>query len=792
MSYITEVDILDEAKECFLTYAEEVLTDRAIPAAEDGLLSSQRKILWTMEDHLKMDSKGKTKKCNAIVGSTLATSYFHGDASCYGVLCKMSQKYLMRYPLIHGQGALGTQEDNDLVAASRYTEAKPSIYTDLMMLDYKKNPVPTKETYNGEYMEPIILPSLFPNALCNGRQAIGISMSHSSPCHNLTEVCDAILAYINNQDINIDDIMKYIKGPDFPLGGTIINQKDIRIALNTGKSQVSLKVRGDYEIDGDKIVFTSIPYRTYRNKIKEQLEKNIEEFENILEDFNDESNIGDNKLVFLAKPGMTATLLNKLFKYTDLQSTVSYNMNYIVNGTPKLCSIKDLIVAYVKHQNNIIIKIAEVDLEKSQKKEHLLEGLLIAIKDIDTAINLIKNSDSKEEARSKLIQHFQITTEQANAILDMKLSKLTKLDRDDLLKELEELRLAIAEYNKLLNDQEYRYASLAEKVKDLKEKYGDERRTKIVQIADSTKEEKEIEFVEPEKCVVVMTEGGTIKRIPQSSFRTQKRNTKGIKTQEDITSCVIRTNTIDSLMIFTNQGNMYRLLVDNIPVGTNVSKGTPITGLIEMEENEKPTVIYSIYRDTDAKYILFVTKNGLVKKTSLEEYTKTKKKNGILAINIKDNDELASVFLVKDEDIILITELGNAIRFNSMEVGSTSRATSGVKGISLKEGDAVSVALPIHDTKDELGIFFSSGVGKKIKLSELPAQKRAGKGLQIGKLGDKEWVSAAALISDEDNILIVGNLTSVCISAADVPSLGRAATGNMMIKGNKIKSVSKI
>jgi DNA gyrase subunit A len=247
-------------------------------------------------------------------------------------------------------------------------------------------------------------------------------------------------------------------------------------------------------------------------------------------------------------------------------------------------------------------------------------------------------------------------------------------------------------------------------------------------------------------------------------------------------------------MIFTNQGNMYRLLVDTIPVGTNVSKGIPITGLIEMEENEKPTVIYSIYRDTDAKYIMFVTKGGLVKKTSIEEYTKTKKKSGILAINLKDNDELASVFLTKDEDIILITELGNTIRFNSMEVGATSRATSGVKGIGLKEGDAVSLALPIHDTNDQLGIFLSSGLGKKVKLSELPAQKRAGKGLAITKLTNDEYdcVSAAALISDEDNILIVGNLTSVCISAADVPSLGRAATGNMMIKGNKIKSVSKI
>lgn len=792
MSYITEVDILDEAKECFLTYAEEVLTDRAIPAAEDGLLSSQRKILWTMEDHLKMNSKGKTKKCNAIVGSTLATSYFHGDASCYGVLCKMSQKYLMRYPLIHGQGALGTQENNDLVASSRYTEAKPSVYADLMMLDYKKNPVPTKETYNGEYMEPVVLPSLFPNALCNGRQAIGISMAHSSPCHNLTEVCDAILAYIDNQDLTIDDIMKHIKGPDFPLGGTIINQKDIKVALATGKSNISLKVRGDYQVDGDKIIFTSIPYRTYRNKIKEQLEKNVEEFENILEDFNDESNIGENKLVFFAKPGSAATLLNKLFKYTDLQTTVSYNMNYIVDGTPKLCSIKDLIVAYVNHQNNIIIKIAEADLEQATKKEHLLNGLLIAIKDIDTAINLIKNSDSKEEARSKLVEHFKITIEQANAILDMKLSKLTKLDRDELLKELEKLQLAIIEYNKLLNDQQYRYLTLANKVKDLKEKFGDERRTKITQIADSTKEEKEIEFVEPEKCVVVMTEGGLIKRIPQSSFRTQKRNTKGVKTQNDITSCVIRTNTIDSLMIFTNQGNMYRLLVDNIPVGTNISKGTPITSLVEMKQYELPTIIYSIYRDTDAKYIMFVTKNGLVKKTSIEEYTKTKKKTGILAINIKENDELASVFLIKDEDIIITTKKGNAIKFNSMEIGATSRATSGVKGITLNKDDAVSTAIPVHDINDELAVFLSNGMGKKIKLSELPSQKRAGKGLAITKISDNIYLSAAALVADDDNILIVGNTNSVCISVKEIPSLGRVAIGNQMIKNNMIKSVSKV
>lgn len=790
-NYITEVDVLDESRECFLTYASEVLTDRAIPAAEDGLLSSQRKLLWTMEDYLKMDSKGKTKKCNAIVGSTLATSYYHGDASCYGVLCKMSQKYLMRYPLVHPQGSLGTQEDNDLVASSRYTEAKPSIYADLMMLDYKKNPVPTKETYNGEFMEPVVLPSLFPNALCNGRQAIGISMAHNSCPHNLTEVCDAILAYIKNPELTIDDIMNYIKGPDFPLKNTIINQKDIKTALATGKSNTSLKIRGDYTIDGNKIIFATIPYRTYRNKIKEQLEKNIDEFETCMEDFNDESNIGENRIVFFAKPGKTQTLLNKLFKYTDLQTTVSYNMNYIVNGTPKLCSIKDLIAAYVQHQNNVMINIAKTDLEKAKDREHVLEGLLIAIKDIDTAIQLIKGSEDKSAARDALITHFGITETQANAVLDMKLAKLTKLDKDDLIKELEELRLAIAKYVRIIEEQSYRDEVLSEKVFWLKKTYGDERRTIITQIDDGAdKEEKEIAYVEPEKCVVIMTDGGLIKRIPTASFRTQRRNGKGVKTQDDITQAVIRTNTIDSLMIFSDKGKMYRLLVDDVPVGTNVSKGQPVTSLVSMGEGEKPVIIYSIYRDTDAQYVLFTTKNGLVKKTPLEEYVKTKKKGGIIATAFRDGDELASVSLVKDEELLLITEQGMCIRIQSSEVPVSSRTATGVKGINLNDGDKVVTTLPIRNKTDNLAVFMRSGAGKKVALSEFTVQKRAGKGILCYKGND--MVAAAALVSDEDEVLILGDTNSVCISAAEIPLMGRAATGNGMIKNNKIISVSKV
>lgn len=787
MSFVSEVDILDEAKECFLVYAEEVLTDRAIPAAEDGLLSSQRKILWTMENVLKMNSKGKTKKSNAVVGSTLATSYYHGDASCYGVLCKMSQKYLMRYPLIDGQGALGTQEDNDLVASSRYTEAKPSIYADLMMTDYNKNPVPTKETYNGEYMEPVVLPGLFPNALCNGRQSIGVSMAHCSPSHNLTEVCNAILAYIKDNNIDVTD---YILGPDFPLGGTIINKSEIKSALRTGKSSVSLKVRGDYEIDGNRIIFTSIPYRTYRNKIKAQLEKNVDAFEKVMEDFNDESSIGQNRLVFEAKTGRVDELLDMLFGLTDLQATVSYNMNFIVNGTPKLCSIKDLIVSYVNHQNQIIINIAKVDLAKAEKKKHILEGMLIALKDIDKAIELIKNSLNRAEAKEALISYFKITEEQADAILDMKLAKLTKLDKDELLKEIEELTLAIVDYTKRIENESYRMNVLSEKVEWLKKNYGDDRRTKLTQItiAPKSKEEKKLEKVEPEKCVVVMTESGYIKRVPTAAYKIQKRNSVGIKSQDDITSAVIRTNTVDSLMIFTNHGKLHRLIVNDIPVGTNASKGTPVRALVEMASGETATAIYSIYRDNDIKYIYFVTKKGSIKKVLLSDYaTAGKKKGGIAALKIREDDSLASTFLANDEDIIIISRDGKAIRLKSDAITASTRTSLGIKGMNTEE---VAVALPLRKSDEQLAVFTSSGLGKRTALSEFGSQSRGGKGIVC--VGKDETIASAAIVNENDYILIAGDKTSLCISAKELPVVSRPASGVAAIKNNKILTVTKV
>lgn len=779
MSLITEVDILDEAKDNFLTYAEEVLTDRAIPAAEDGLLSAQRKILWTMEDYLKMDNKSKTKKCNAIIGSTLATSYFHGDIACYGVLRKMAQEFLMRYPLVTGQGQLGTQENNDMFSSSRYTEAKPSKFTDLMMNDFNKNVVPTKETYNGEFQEPIILPSLFPNAICNGRQAIGISMAHNSAPHNLTEVCNAAIALIEKGELTIDEVLSYIPGPDFPLGGTVLNIKDVRTAFASGKSNISLKIQGDYEIDGQDIVFTSIPYRTYRNKIKEQIEKNIDVLSELIDDFDDESNIGQNKLVFHVKDGVSVSkALNKLFLLTDLQSTLSYNMNYIVNGTPKLCSMVDLLHAYVDHQEEVLVNATTFDKEKAEARAHILEGLIAAVDKIDEVIALIKQSAGRADARIKLMDFLSVDEVQANAILDMKLGKLTRIDKEELVNELKEKKEFIAKCIEILTDKEVRNKVLISKITQLRDTYGDARRTKLLN-TDIPKQEKEVVVVEPKDCVVVVTKKNTIKRIDAKNFKAQKRNTTGVKTG-DIVLFSQKTNTQDTLMVFSSKGKMYRVLVDNIPEGTNASNGTPISTLIEFENGEKPMAFTTMTRDTDKKFIFFATKNGTIKKVPLDEYDKMKR-TGIIAISFKDGDELADVTFINQEQMLLVTKNGMAIRFGTAEMPISSRTAQGVKGMKLNDGDSVIAALPIVDPTDYLAIVSKNGLGKKMQIDELTLQNRGGKGL----LCYKEEIAGAEIIKESDNLLINGDKSSIVISGKDIPTLGRVSTGNIMLKNNE-------
>lgn len=784
-SLITEIDILNESKDCFLTYTEEVLTDRAVPNAEDGLLSVHRKLLWTMEEVLKMNNKSKFKKSASVVGSTLASSYYHGDTACYGALCKLVQPYLMRYPLVEGDGNLGTQEANGMEAAARYTNVKPSKFADLMMTDFKKGVVPLKETYNGEYMEPVILPSTLPNAIVNGREAIAVGLSHCSLPHNLNEVCDGIIAFIKDKNLTMDELMTYIKGPDFPLGNVVINSSDIKKAFETGHSEKSLRVRGDYEVKGNKIIFNTIPYRTYRNKIKEQITQNADKLEEYISDFDDESNVGINKLIFTVKKGIDPEkAVLKLFALTDLQTTLSYNMNFIVNGTPKMCNMLDLIKAYINHQNNVMIVGAMYDKEKAEKRIHILNGLLIAVDKIDEVIQLIKTSADKKEASQRLIDFLSIDEIQAKAILDMKLSNLTKINKQELIDELKEKKRIVLECNEIIENESYRDMKLIELLNILKRNYGDERRTKLLNI-EVPKEDKEIEEIIPEDVVVILTQTGNIKRIPKTSFKTQRKNGKGVKNEDEALLTSISTNTVDNLLLFTSKGKMYKLLVNNVPIGTKASKGTNVNNLINFESDEKIIAATSLKNGTDAKYVVFFTKKGLIKKTSLEEYTKTKRNSGIAAITIKEGDSLANVAFINDEDIIVVTKEGMSIHFESKSVAPIGRVTTGRRAIKLNDSDEVLIGLPIKDNNEKLAVFTENGVAKKCDLKEFPTQTRACKGVII----HKEKLVGAILVNDEDNLLLVGRPNSICIKSEDIPLLSRTSVGNIMIKGKVISAV---
>ena len=613
-----------------------------------------------------------------------------------------------------------------------------------------------------------------------------VSMAHNTAPHNLTEVCNTAIAYIEGKINNVDDLLQYMPGPDFPLGGTVLNIKDVRKAFDTGKSTVSLKIQGDYEIDGQTITFTSIPYRTYRNKIKEQIEKNIDTFDELLSDFDDESSIGSNKLVFHVKSGISpAKALNKLFLLTDLQTTLSYNMNFIVNGTPKLCSMIELINCYVKHQESILIKATEYDKDKAEARAHILEGLIAAVDKIDEVIELIKKSANRQEAKDKLIDFLAIDETQAVAILDMKIGRLTRIDKEELINELKEKQEIIAKCIDILTHQETRNTHLIKKIAELRDKYGDARRTKLTN-SEIPKNEKEPTPVEIKDCMVIITNQNKVKRVDIKNFKPQRRNSVGVKTS-DIVLFSQKTNTQDYLLVFTTRGKMYRVLVDNIPEGTNTSSGALLSTLIEMEDNESPVAYTTLTRDTDKKFIVFATKNGIVKKVPLEEYDKMKR-NGVLAISLKEGDEVRNVIFTNQEEIVIATKGGHLIRFETAEMPISSRTAQGVKGINLNDGDEV-VSISAITDEQFCVMVCKNALGKKFPIKEIPVQKRGGKGMNYSK----EPVVGIVFSNPADNLLISGNISSLVISVDDISVSSRIAQGSILLKGNsEVVSVAKV
>lgn len=774
-------DVKQELGTNFIEYAVAVNTDRAIPDSKSGLKPVAKRIIYSTFEKGRLSNKPHVKAAR-IVGDVMGEYHPHGDSSIYGALVRLSQDWVMRYPLIDWHGNNGNIA-GDGAASMRYTEARLSKLSENGLLNgIKKKNVDFTLNYDETTDEPVTLPSSFPNLLCNPNTGIGVAMACNWLPHNLNEVAQAIFDYMDGNE-------PMLPGPDFPTGGIVINKDDIPGIMRTGHG--SVKVRGKYKIEKQNIVFYEIPYGTSTeallNEIGEVCEK--KEVEGVSE-VRDESNKKGLRLVILCdKTANPENVVKKLFAKTNLQSSISYNQVALVNKTPTELNLKDCIEIYINHNIDCLIRETQYDIKKAEERKEIVEGLLKALADIDDIIALIRGSESSSAAKENLISKYKFTENQAKAILAMRLSSLAKLEGIELEQELNGLLSNLKEWNELINNRERQTNVIREKLQSLVRTFGDTRRTELAQI-EIPKEEKEIAEVEPEDVVVILTQTGDIKRIPKASFKTQKRGGKGIKNEDEAILTSISTNTIDKLMLFTSKGKMYQLLVDNIPVGTNVSKGINVNNIINIDSDEKIVAATSLYHKTNAKYVVFFTKKGLIKKTSLDEYTKVKRSTGIAAINLKEGDSLANVTFIANEEIVVVTKDGMSIHFGTDEIAAIGRVTAGVKSIKLAENDEVLMGLPIHKNTDYLAIFTTKGFAKKCSLDELPLQLRGGKGVMVYKptetTGD---VAGVAMVDDEDSIFLVGKPNSICIKATEIPLLTRISMGNIMMKGNVISAV---
>lgn len=772
-------DVKNELSVNFIEYAAAVNTDRALPDAKSGLKPVAKRILWSAYEQGRLSSKPHVKSAR-IVGDCMAAYHPHGDSSIYGALVRLSQNWVLRYPLIDWHGSNGNIA-GDGPAAARYTEARLSkLAEDGMLQGIKKNNVDFIDNYDETLDEPVTLPAIFPNLLCNPNTGIGVAMACNWLPHNLNEVAAAINDYMDGKE-------PMLPGPDFPTGGIIINSKDIPLIMKTGHG--SVKVRGKYKVEKNNIVFYEIPYGTTIEGLLAEIGEvcDAKEIEGITE-IRDESNKKGLRIVIECGKGVNPdAIANKLYSKTNLQTSISYNQVALVDKNPTELNLKQSIEIYVNHNIDCIVREAKFDLKKAEDRLHIVNGLLKALEDIDNIIALIKKSASGAAAKDALIEKYGFSEAQAKAILAMRLSSLANLEKVELQNEKAELHNNITHLMELINSDVMQKAEVRTRLADIVKKFGDERRTELAQI-EVPKEEKEIAEVIPENVVVVTTKTGLIKRVPQSSFRVQRRNTKGVKSEDSALLDVVKTNTVDTMMFFTNCGKMYRTLVDNIPVGTNATKGCLISDLVKLDNDEKIIAVTSLHRKTTPKFAIFVTKKGMIKKTYLEEYMSARKNTGIAALRVRDDDEVVDVIFQDEEPIILISKNGNSIKFETKDITPVGRVTLGVKGMRLDENDEIVAALPIHKDTDNLAIFTISGLGKKVELNEFPLQGRSGK----GTICSKEEVAGALMVSDEDNILLCGNKNSLCIAATEIPLLSKISLGNIMIKDNKILKVTKI
>lgn len=792
--------IESEMRQSYLDYAMSVIVQRALPDARDGLKPVHRRVLFAMWE-MGLRSTNRYRKSAGIVGEVMKSYHPHGDSAIYDTLVRMAQDFNMRYPLVDGQGNFGSV-DGDGAAAMRYTEARLTAIADELLLDIDKNTVDFQPNYDASMEEPMVLPARLPNLLLNGSTGIAVGMATNIPPHNLGELCDAITHLIDNPDATIDDLMKYIPGPDFPTGGTILGTEGIKAAYATGRGRVVIRAKAFIEESARgnrfQIVVTELPYQVNKAVLMERIADLVKDGKlDGISDLRDESDrTGMRMIIELKRDAQPMKVLNNLFKHTALQQSFGVNMLALVDGgsQPRVLSLRRALTEYLGHRQTVITRRTQFELDRAKRRAHILEGLTRALDHIDEIIALIRASNSTEDARNNLMTRFEFSEIQANAILDMRLARLAALERQKIEQEYRELLEEIARLEALLADPRLILEVIRQDMTEIRDKYGDERRTRIQEVSADLNAEDLIPEVD---VLVTVTNRGYVKRISNEVYRTQHRGGKGVTgvkmREEDGVQHIISANTMDSLLVFTNRGKVYQVKVHEIPDAGRTAKGLPIINVINMQPDEQVTTLLTVKDFRQGGYLFFTTRQGTVKRVELRQFQAVRS-NGMIAITLDADDELAWVRMSSGENaVILVTERGQAIHFHESDVRPMGRPAAGVRGIRLAANDRV-IASEVVTGECDLLVVASKGLGKRTATEQFPTQGRGGKGVTAMKLTDRTGhVVAAAMVSDEHTVVLISSGGQVIrLPATQISRIGRATQGVTLMRLKDAETVVSV
>ena len=781
---LVNVNLTKEMKTSFIDYAMSVIVARALPDVRDGLKPVHRRILYGMNE-LGVTPDKPHKKSARITGDVMGKYHPHGDSSIYEAMVRMAQWWSYRYMLVDGHGNFGSM-DGDGAAAQRYTEARMSKIALEMLRDINKNTVDFVDNYDANEREPLVLPARFPNLLVNGATGIAVGMATNIPPHNLGETIDAVKLVMDNPEVTTKDLMEVLPGPDFPTGALVMGKSGIHKAYETGKGSIVLRSRTEIEITKagrERIVVTEFPYMVNKTKVHEHIVRLVQEKRiDGITAVRDESNREGVRFVIEVKRDASANvILNNLFKMTQMQTNFGFNMLAIQNGVPKILSLRQILDAYIEHQKEVVVRRTRFDKEKAEARAHILEGLLIALDHIDEVIRIIRASETDAEAQAELMSKFKLSERQSQAILDMRLRRLTGLERDKIQSEYDDLLALIADLADILAKPERVSQIIKDELDEVKRKFGDQRRTELM-VGEVLSLEDE-DLIEESDVLITLSNKGYIKRLDQAEFTAQKRGGRGVQgtgvKDDDFVRELVSTSTHDHLLFFTNKGRVYRLKGYEIPEYGRTAKGLPIVNLLKLDEGESIQTIINVEAErSDDAYLFFTTRHGIVKRTSVKEFANIRQ-NGLKALNLKDEDELINVLLTEeDTDIIIGTRLGYAVRFKQSVVRGMSRIATGVKGVNLRDGDTVVGASVITD-QDEVLIITEKGYGKRTVATEYPTKGRGGKGMKTANVAEKNGPLSGLLTvkGDEDLMIITDTGVMIRTNVANISQTGRSTMG---------------